>query len=74
MDEMIRNILYIFCYIYFCFVLQDLLYYCYDNFCFVLQELLYRDRGVLKEFIYEDMLVFNDYDIMKLCDQYSVCL
>uniref|UniRef100_K1QBX6 DNA helicase n=1 Tax=Magallana gigas TaxID=29159 RepID=K1QBX6_MAGGI len=30
----------------------------------------HRDRGALKELIHEDMSVLNDYDIMKLCDQY----
>nr|XP_022344572.1 SWI/SNF-related matrix-associated actin-dependent regulator of chromatin subfamily A containing DEAD/H box 1B-like [Crassostrea virginica] len=30
----------------------------------------HRDRGALAELIYEDMSVLNDYDIMKLCDQY----
>lgn len=30
----------------------------------------HRDRGALKELIHEDMAVLNDYDIMKLCDQY----
>ncbi|XP_056013599.1 SWI/SNF-related matrix-associated actin-dependent regulator of chromatin subfamily A containing DEAD/H box 1-like isoform X2 [Ostrea edulis] len=31
----------------------------------------HRERGALTEFIYEDMAMLNDYDIMKLCDQYK---
>ncbi|XP_061176212.1 SWI/SNF-related matrix-associated actin-dependent regulator of chromatin subfamily A containing DEAD/H box 1B-like [Saccostrea echinata] len=31
----------------------------------------HRERGALAELIHEDMMVLNDYDIMKLCDQYK---